>query len=243
MTLSIVIPAYNEEKRLPRTLERIEACFAGAPAGIRLLEVIVVDDGSRDATCAAARAYTSRLPLQVLSLPQNKGKGAAVRAGMLAATAERVLFYDADGATPPEEILQLSRAMDTTGADVVIGSRVNPEKGIVTMSIGRRLIGRTYHALCWPLVPGIRDAACGCKLFSAQAGREIFSRQQINRFAFDIEILFLARRLGYRIEEVMVAWTAVDGSTVRIVRDGLNMFRSVLGLYATWLRAPRISAD
>lgn len=238
MSLSIVIPAYNEAKRLPETLERIQACFAGVAGDMALGEVIVVDDGSRDGTIAVAENFTGRLPMRVIALPTNRGKGAAVRTGMLAAAGDRVLFYDADGATPPEEILRLGAAMNSSGADVAIGSRVNPDEEIVTMSAYRRFIGRVYHALCAPLVPGIHDTACGCKLFTAAASRDLFSRQSIDRFAFDVEILFLAHRLGYRIEEMRVAWTAVDGSKVRVVRDGLNMFRSVVGLYLAWLKAP-----
>lgn len=240
MTLSIVIPAYNEAKRLPQTLARLQTCFASVPSelDLHLLEVIVVDDASTDDTAAVAEAHAGTLPLRVIRLPKNMGKGGAVRTGMLAAKGDRALFYDADGATPPEEILHLWRVMTRGGADIVIGCRVNPEAGIVTMSTGRRLIGRTYHALCSPLVPGLRDTACGCKLFTAEATCELFSRQTIERFAFDIEILFLARRLHFRVEEVLVSWTAVAESKVRIVRDGINMFRSVLGLYWAWLKAP-----
>ncbi len=238
MSLSIVIPAYNEARRLPATLERLQSCFAHVTGVMALHEIVVADDGSRDGTASVAEAFAGRLPIRVVSLPVNRGKGAAVRAGMLAAIGDRVLFYDADGATPPEEILRLGTAMDAAQADVAIGSRVNPEQGIVTMSRYRRLIGRAYHALCAPLVPGIQDTACGCKLFTAAAAHDLFSRQSIDRFAFDVEVLFLARRLGYRITEVRVAWTAVGESKVRIVRDGLNMFRSVAGLYLAWLKAP-----
>lgn len=240
MNLSIVIPAYNEAKRLPQALKRLQQCFAAVPPelDLRLLEVIVVDDASSDGTKAVAEANAGGLPLRVIVQATNTGKGGAVRNGMLAAKGDRILFYDADGATPPEEIFHLWQTMTETKADVVIGSRVNPDAEIVTMSTLRRLIGRTYHALCSPLVPGLNDTACGCKLFTAEATRELFSRQTIERFAFDIEILFLARRLGYRVEEVLVSWTAVAESKVRIVRDGLNMFWSVIGLYLAWFKAP-----
>ncbi len=242
MTLSIVIPAYNEAKRLPPTLDQIRACFAAVPAGLNLmlLEVIVVDDASTDGTKAVAEASAAGLPLRVIVQPHNTGKGGAVKTGMLAAKGDRILFYDADGATPATEILRLWQVMTDGGADVVIGCRVNPEAGIVTMTPLRRLIGRTYHALCSPLVPGLRDTACGCKLFSAKATRELFRRQTIDRFAFDIEILFLARRLGYRVEEVLVSWTAVAESKVRIIRDGTNMFKSVIGLYWAWFKSPTL---
>ena len=118
--ISFVIPAYNEAKRLPETLERIQACFAGVAGDMALGEVIVVDDGSRDGTIAVAENFTGRLPMRVIALPTNRGKGAAVRTGMLAAAGDRVLFYDADGATPPEEILRLGAAMNSSGADVAI---------------------------------------------------------------------------------------------------------------------------
>lgn len=239
MTLSIVIPAYNEAKRLPPAMAQLRACFASVPPelNLTLLEVIVVDDASTDGTAAIAEAGAGSLPLRIITHATNTGKGGAVKTGMLAAKGDRVLFYDADGATPATEILRLWQAMTDRGADIVIGCRVNPDAGIVTMSAGRRLIGRTYHALCSPLVPGLRDTACGCKLFTAEATRELFSRQTILRFAFDIEILFLARRLGYRVEEVLVSWTAVAESKVRLIRDGSNMFKSVIGLYWAWLNA------
>ncbi len=233
MTLSIVIPAYNEAKRLPKTLERLQDCFA-AQTDVTLLEVIVVDDGSQDGTAAMAAEWAGRLPIRTEILPLNQGKGAAVRTGVLAAHGDLVLFYDADGATPPSEILKLIAVQRQTSADVVIGSRIAAEKGIVTMSYSRRFIGRVYHALCSPLVPGIHDTACGCKLFTHQAAQRLFALQTIDRFAFDVEILFLAHRLGLVIKEVTVNWTAVGESKVRVVRDGLNMFRSVLGLYRRW---------
>lgn len=232
-SLSIVIPAYNEADRLPPTLASIAAFFATARDDLDLHDVIVVDDGSTDGTADVAARWSDRLPVTVHRFPSNRGKGAAVREGMLRATGELRLIYDADGATPIEEVPKLRRAMREQGAEVAIGSRVDPSTH-VRMKPHRRLIGRIYHALCSPLHPGIRDAACGCKLFTAASASAIFPKQQIDRFAFDVEILSLAIALDYRIAEIPVPWTAVEKSKVRLIRDGIQMFWSVLGLY--WRR-------
>ncbi len=231
MTLSVVIPAYNEVNRLPATLASIAQFFGANQRALTLHEVIVVDDGSSDGTAQVATSWSDRLPMQVRILPKNCGKGAAVREGVLHATGELVLLYDADGATPIDAVLRLWEAMKTTSAPIAIGSRVD-DSTRVSMRAHRRFIGRTYHALCAGLHPGIRDAACGCKLFRQAIARELFARQRIQRFAFDIEILAMAHVRGYTIVEVPVDWTAVEKSKVRIVRDGLQMFWCVLALYA-----------
>jgi dolichyl-phosphate beta-glucosyltransferase len=231
--LSIVIPAYNEEDRLGRTLGRIaDAVAAGSLPEIAVAEIVVADDGSADRTSDIAREWSGRLPTKVVRLPENKGKGAAMRAGVAASAGEYVLMYDADGATPITEIPKLFRAMEKDGSDIAIGSRVlERREALVTMQLHRRLIGRTYHALCSLLVPGIHDTACGCKLFKAAAAKQLFSLQRIDRFAFDVEVLALALRHKYRISEVPLEWTAVPESKVRVVRDGLQMFWCVISLY------------
>lgn len=235
MRLSIIIPAYNEEQRLPSTLAQLESCFCGngaAQADIELAEVIVVDDGSRDATSAVARSWRGPLPVRAIRLEQNRGKGAAARAGMLAAEGDCSLLYDADAATPPAEIRKLAAAMRQQQADVVIGSRVlGARENNVSMQWHRRLIGRVYFFLCTSLVPGIADMACGAKLFTRVAARDLFSRQTIDRFAFDIEVLSLAQRLGYSVVELPVRWEAIPGSKVSLVWDSLNMLWCVLKLY------------
>ena len=165
-------------------------------------------------------------------MEQNRGKGAAARAGMLAAQGDCCLLYDADAATPPAEILKLAATMRQRKADVVIGSRVlGARENRVSMRWHRRLIGRTYFALCTTLVPGIQDMACGAKLFTREAARDLFSRQKIDRFAFDIEVLSLAQRLSYTVVEMPVCWKAIPGSKVNLVWDSFNMLWCVLKLY------------
>lgn len=232
-SLSIIIPAYNEEPRLAVTLESIvSARSLLETAGLSLLEVLVCNDGSKDRTVEVAESFVARLPITVLSLPQNRGKGSAVRMGMMKALGEFCLMYDADGATPMSEVPHLFAELQQKHADIAIGSRVSLQKdSLVTMSWHRRIIGRTYHALCHTLVPGIHDTACGCKLFTKASAKHLFSLQKIDRFAFDVEVLSLALIEGLKIAEVPVAWTAVPESKVRIIRDGLEMFWCVVRLY------------
>lgn len=236
-TLSIVIPAFNEQDRLPVTLAAIKAAWdSGTMSGLTLSQVIVADDGSTDGTVAAAKLWQGRLPMQVLSLGTNRGKGAAVRAGMSAVTSDLALMYDADGAAPITEVRKLLQVMDEA-TDIVIGSRViNRETSLVTMRWYRRVIGRVYHFLGSALVPGIQDTACGCKLFRSDVAKQLFAEQRIDRFAFDIEILALALRHGYVIKEIPLAWTAVPESKVRIIRDGIEMFWCLIALYARTVR-------
>lgn len=232
-TLAIIIPAYNEQDRLPKTLASIkDAWDSGAMPGLSLVQVIVADDGSTDGTVAAAESWKGRLPMETAVLAKNTGKGAAVRAGMALVKADLALMYDADGAAPIAEVNKLFVAMEG-GADIAIGSRVmDREKSLVTMRWHRRFIGRVYHFLGSALVPGIQDTACGCKLFRSDVARKLFSLQRIDRFAFDVEVLALALRHGYKVTEIPLAWTAVPESKVRIIRDGLEMFWCLIVLYA-----------
>lgn len=232
-TLSIVIPAFNEQDRLPVTLASIKAAWdSGAMPGFILSQVIIADDGSSDRTIASAESWKGRLPIEIVALKQNTGKGAAVRTGMAHVHADLALMYDADGAAPITEANKLLKAMDD-GADIAIGSRVmDHEKSLVTMRWYRRVIGRVYHFLGSSLVPGIRDTACGCKLFRADIARTLFQQQRVDRFAFDIEVLALALRHGYKVAEIPLAWTAIPESKVRIVRDGLEMFWCLIMLYS-----------
>jgi dolichyl-phosphate beta-glucosyltransferase len=223
--LSVVVPALNEEDRLPCTLARIAAHLdrGGAP-----YEVLVVDDGSRDRTAARAEAAGAT----VLRNEANRGKGYAVRRGMLAARGERRLMTDADLSTPIEELDHLAARMDD-GHDVVIGSRALPGSRIeVHQPWYRENSGRFFNLFVRALaVPGITDTQCGFKLFSAAAARDVFSAARLDGFSFDVEALFLARKKGYRIAEVPVLWRNDAASRVSLVR-GFLAFPDLLRIRA-----------
>lgn len=203
--LSFVIPAYNEEKRLPVSLARI-ADWLGSRTPSISAELIVVDDGSADRTAAVAEKTAAGLGLavRVLRFPENRGKGAAVRAGVLEAAGDQVLVTDADLSTPIEEVEKLLAA----GAPVAIGSRgVDATLVKERQPLFRVASGKLFNLLVRVLaVSGIRDTQCGFKLFRRDAAREVFTRATVDRFAFDVEALLLARRLGYAIAEVPVLW-------------------------------------
>lgn len=223
-SLSIIIPAFNEESRLGGTLSKIEAAWReGRMPGLELLEVIIADDGSTDQTVNVAESWKAKLPVVTVRLPENRGKGAACRAGVAAAKGSLVLLYDADGAAPIEEANALFERFKATNADIAIGSRLGEDGATVKRTWYRRVIGRTYWLFCHSLIPGIRDAACGCKLFKADVAKRIFSLQRIDRFAFDIEVLAIGIKLKYKIEEVPLNWTEMPESKVRLVQDGLQM--------------------
>jgi dolichyl-phosphate beta-glucosyltransferase len=222
-SLSIIIPAYNEEKRLPATLERIRGYLCAVPW--EFAEVIVVDDGSRDATREVARKAGAR----VLANPGNRGKGYSVRHGMLEAKAEWALLTDADLSAPIEELDKLWNAAGQARAPVAFGSRALDRALIgVRQPAFRDFSGRFFN-LVMRVVTGLRfrDTQCGFKLFEARAAREIFSRQRLDGFGFDVEVLYIARLLGYQCLEVPVRWNDVAGSKVSLLR-GLGAFLDLL---------------
>lgn len=218
-SLSIVIPAYNEETRLAATLERISECLARhAPP---FAEILVVDDGSRDRTAQVAARYPG---VRVLRNPGNRGKGYSVRHGILEARGEWTLFTDADLSTPIEELEKLWAAA-REGAEVAIGSRALDRTLIgVHQPYLRETSGRVFN-LFMRLATGLpfHDTQCGFKLFHSPAARKIFARQLLDGFGFDVEVLFIARRLGYRVAEVPVRWNDVAGTKVSLVR-GMKAF-------------------
>jgi dolichyl-phosphate beta-glucosyltransferase len=235
MALSIVIPAYNEATRLPPTLV---AARRFLEADGRRAEIIVVDDGSRDDTSVRVReAGAEDARIRLVRLPQNRGKGYAVRTGVMNAVGARVLFADADGSTPFAELYRLDAAIDA-GADVAIGSRALRGKGTrVDTPLYRRLAGRTFHALVRSLtVRGIKDTQCGFKLFRHEAAMALFSRMRMNGFSFDVELLLMARHMGYEVAEIPVNWTHVEGSKTNLARDGLLMTRDLFRIRARLLR-------
>ncbi|RIL07453.1 MAG: glycosyl transferase family 2 [Proteobacteria bacterium] len=225
--LSIVIPAYNEQWRIPSTLIDVIDYFARLNLPY---EVIVVDDGSRDQTGHVIEKFQNITPgLRLIRLAENRGKGHAVRVGVLNARGKRILFADADGATPIAEIERLVKAIDQ-GSDVAIGSRaLSSEDTKVITRWYRKYLGRVFNLMVnWWIVPEIADTQCGFKLFTAEAADFIFKRQRCDGFAFDVELLYLARRSGMRIAEVPVNWTNVPGSKVNLAVDSILMFLEIL---------------
>jgi glycosyltransferase involved in cell wall biosynthesis len=224
---SIIIPAYNESARLSSTLDRVLSYVSSERWDA---EVIVVNDGSRDNTPDLVREYGKKHPcLRLLENPGNRGKGYSVRNGMLNAFGELLLFSDADLSSPIEEAPKLFAAIHA-GADVAIGSRwLRPELQTQRQSLVRQFYGRAFNvALRILLGLNLKDTQCGFKAFTRDAAGKIFPQQQIERWGFDPELLYLARRLKMKIAEVPVAWAHVEGTRISPLRDGLRMFGEVL---------------
>lgn len=212
-SLSIIIPAYNEQKRLPGTLARVREYLAASKW--EFAEIVVVDDGSRDGTVKLAEAAGAR----VLRNPGNRGKGYSVRHGMLEAKGEWALFTDADLSSPIEEVERLWGAAEREHAPVVIGSRAVDRSLVgVHQPFFREMSGRFFN-LAMRAVTGLpfHDTQCGFKLFERAAAREIFKRQTLDGFGFDVEVLYIASHLGYRTLEVPVRWNDVAGTKVSML--------------------------
>lgn len=224
-SVSIIIPAYNEETRLPSTLETILA-FLQESTQWNDWELLVVDDGSRDGTTEVAeRFHTRDSRIRLLKNPGNRGKGYSVRHGMLAGRYEWVLFSDADLSTPIEELDRLYGACIERNCEIAIASRAIDRSLIEAhQSVIRELGGRGMNLLM-RLIVGLRvaDTQCGFKLFRRDAAQAIFSRQTIEGFGFDPELLYIAQKLGYRFCEIPARWKHVDGTKVRIIQDSLRM--------------------
>lgn len=243
LELSVVVPAFNEERRLGRTLADIVAYLTSRRLAY---ELIVVDDGSRDGTSALVRELAAvHAEIRLIRLPENCGKGYAVRTGVVNTRGARVLFADADGATPIAEVERLKAAL--AAADIAIGSRALAGSEVrVEARWYRRIIGRVFHALVTGLtVSGFRDTQCGFKLFDGAVAHDLFSSMRMGGFSFDVELLMMARRRGYRVAEVAVNWVHQPGSQVRIVRDSLRMGRDLFIIRKNALRGyydqPRVT--
>lgn len=224
---SIIIPAYNEGARLGKTLDRVLTYVAAQNWDA---EVIVVNDGSRDRTPDLVRDYAKTNPcIRLVENPGNRGKGYSVRNGMLNANGDLLLFSDADLSSPIEESPKLFAALQA-GADVAIGSRwLQPELQTQRQSLLRQFYGRLFNlALRVTLGLHFKDTQCGFKAFTRAPARRIFPSQQIERWGFDPELLYLARRAGLKVVEVPVAWAHVEGTRISPLRDGLRMFGEVL---------------
>lgn len=233
VALSVVIPCYDEENRLPATLGRVRE-FLSARGGD--WELLIVDDGSRDQTLTVAREFARDEPrVRVLCYGSNRGKGYAVRHGALASRGNLVLFTDADLSTPIEELDAFIRAMDA-GVDGVIGSRSLPDSRIeIHQPWWRELAGRLMNLLI-RCVSGLSycDTQCGFKLFSGPIARQLFAMMTVERWMFDVELLFLAKRLGYRVVDRPVVWRNSGDSRVRF-RHLPNVFRELMHIRTYWL--------
>ncbi len=228
-TLSIVIPAYNEERRLPATLDRILSYLEKSP--VPVAEILVVDDGSRDGTAALVEARGGIVKL--IRNPGNRGKGYAVRNGMLAAQGDWILSTDADLSAPIEELEKLITAARRENAVVAIGSRALDRKLVkVHQPLMREASGRAFN-LVMRLVTGLpfHDTQCGFKLFHRDAALKIFPRQKEDGFSFDVEDLVIARTLGLRSIEVPVEWSNVEGTKVSLVQ-GIQSFADLVRIRA-----------
>jgi dolichyl-phosphate beta-glucosyltransferase len=226
--LSIVVPAYNEEHRLPPTLARLSAFLSAQPLR---WEIVVVDDGSRDATCAVVEAAMATIPnLKLVRQSPNRGKGAAVRLGMLAARGQIRVMSDADGSMSPDQLPRLLAPLVACTADIAIGSRyAEGAKTDVKQPLYRVLWSRLANRVIQrSLVPGVRDTQCGFKAFTAEAARALFELGRIDGWAFDLEILALARRTGFSIAEVGVEWTDDRRSRVNPLKDMWKVVREAM---------------
>jgi dolichyl-phosphate beta-glucosyltransferase len=222
--LSIVIPAYNEEIRIVPTIGAIASHVSELGFD---WELIVSDDGSKDRTVAVVEEL-GLVNARVLKAPQNGGKGSAVRRGMLAARGRYVLFDDADNSTPIEQVGTLLAKLTDEGYDIAIGSRATEGAQVASKSLLRRTMSSGLH---WIVATGFRigveDTQCGFKLFTHDAAQRLFKAQTIDGFSFDLEILYLAAKLGYRIAEVPVTWIDAPGSKVDPAKEARRFLRDL----------------
>ena len=226
-TYSVILPAYNESARISATLDKI---LAHATERDWNVEVIVVNDGSSDDTAAIVSDYASKYGvLRLLENPGNRGKGYSVRNGMLRAKGDILLFSDADLSSPIEEADKLFSAI-AKGADIAIGSRwVDRRLQIRRQPLYRRLFGRIFN-LALRIILGLqyKDTQCGFKAFTRRSAQAIFPLQKIERWGFDPELLYLAKKFRFTVSEVPVAWSHREGTRIHPLRDGIRMFSELV---------------
>lgn len=225
----MIIPAYNEETRLPKTLERLAEYFSTQTYSWC---VVVVSDGSKDRTGEVVLSFAEKHPeFSLIDSQPNRGKGYAIRRGMLQIEAEMLLLSDADLAAPIEEIEKLIPAIEA-GADVAIGSRPLKESRLeIRQPKYREYAGRAFNKAVQLLaVKGIQDTQCGFKLFPNAIAKDVFSRCKLDGFSYDFEALMIARDLGYNIAEIPIRWSHQEGSKVNFLRDGTRMLVDLVKL-------------
>ena len=244
--LSVVIPAYNEQARIGSSLARAAARLAPAS---RPTEIVVVDDGSRDGTAAAVEAFAAAAPpvLQVRLLRNgtNRGKGYSLKHGVLMSQGEYLLLSDADFSTPIEELDRLLEPVRSGACVIAIGSRALRESRIeIRQPAWREMMGRSFNGLV-RAITGLpfRDTQCGFKVMRRDAVLPLFRAARVNRFAYDVEILYLARKAGLAIVEIPVLWRDAAGSKVSPVRDAITMFLDILGVVWRYRRGRYGSAE
>lgn len=231
--LSVIMPAYNEAARIEHSLDELRRWLDGGPF---VWELRVVDDGSADETASLVERAASADARIVLQREPHRGKGGAVRAGMLAAAGDLRFMCDADLSMPPHELRRFLDVVPSV-SDIAIGSR----EGIGSTRVGepayRHLMGRAFNALVKAMaLPHVEDSQCGFKLFTAHAAEAIFPRLTIDGWAFDVEMMFVARRQGWRIAEVPIEWHYRADSRVSAIRDPLRMVKDVLTIRANGVR-------
>ncbi len=225
--LTVVIPAFNEEKRISTTLHQIDSYLASQAYSY---EIIVVDDGSQDKTAPfVARLCNNMASIRLIKNGRNRGKGFSVKRGVMSARGEHILFSDADLSTPIEEVEKfISWFQD--GYEVVIGSRGLPDSNIlIHQPFHRESMGLVFNLLVQMLlIKGRKDTQCGFKGFQRQAAENIFRHSTINGFGFDVEVLYLADKLGYKIREVPITWRNSKNSSVRLISSSMGMLIDLL---------------
>lgn len=227
MELSVVVPVYNEEKRLRKTLSRLGNYLKHHTVSY---EILVIDDGSTDRSGEIVREMGQGLNVRLIRHNSNHGKGYAVRKGVLESRGKLIFFTDADLSTPPQEVTRFVKIFNKSQADILIGSRSVPGSELkIKQPCYRQSMGRVFNWFVKLLTPlRFMDTQCGFKGFRREAALEIFSRAKEKGFAFDVEILLLAKKLGYGIEEIPVTWVNNRTSKVGALKDSSRMFLELL---------------
>lgn len=231
MHLSIIIPAYNEELRIKATIEKILVFLKNKKW---IYEIIIIDDGSTDKTALIAKQF-EKSNVKLISYKSNRGKGYAVKTGVLAAGKDWILITDGDLSTPIEELENFFKYSDY---DILIGSRtIKDSKILIHQPWHRELGGKVINFFVQLLaLPGIKDTQCGFKLFKKAAAETIFSKQTINRFGFDVEILYIARKKGFKIEELAIQWSNNPNTKIKPLKDGLRILIDLVKIRLNDLR-------